>query len=358
MLSVVGARPQFIKVAAFSKALSELYGDSILHQVIHTGQHFDENMSSHFFDQFGLPDPDFRLKTQGGTQSEMTAEILRQLEPVMLGTSPDVAVVFGDTNSTLAGALSAAKLGIPLAHVEAGLRSHNWAMPEEINRIVTDRISRFNFAPTFNAMKALESDGLSKTAHLVGDIMLDALNLASNLEPIQTLRVEHSGLEPYILATVHRQGNTDDQTRLRMVCAALLSVAKEVPVVLPMHPRLRIALHRAGLLDSIEKSITVLEPQPFFEMVQYLKRATVLLTDSGGLQKEAFFLKVPCVTLRNETEWTETLDSGWNVLHSLEADNIHDSISKVMTSPKKHLSPYGDGKASQKIAEVLLESLG
>ncbi|WP_293865666.1 non-hydrolyzing UDP-N-acetylglucosamine 2-epimerase [uncultured Alsobacter sp.] len=339
VLTVVGARPQFIKAAAVSRAIRDTAG--LTEIMVHTGQHFDADMSDVFFDELGIPAPAHRLDIHGGGHGEMTGRMMAALEPVTAAEKPDWVLVYGDTNSTLAGALVAAKLHVPVAHVEAGLRSFNRRMPEEINRVVTDHVATLQFCPTVVAVENLADEGIRKGVHHVGDVMFDATLFAvKQAEGRATVRAE-LGLDKgkYALATVHRAENTDDPVRLAAVLAFLREQAAGVPVVLPLHPRTRQAVQRSGV--SLE-GLRVVGPVGYLDMAQLLAGATAVFTDSGGLQKEAYFHRVPCTTLRDETEWTETVTHGWNRLWQGPPHG-----------PRSDITDYGDGRASDAIARVL-----
>lgn len=350
ILTIVGARPQFIKASVVSRAIAQTDG---LHEVlIHTGQHFDSNMSDVFFTQLGIPRPDHQLDIHGGNHGEMTGRMLIEIERILQLEKPDRVLVYGDTNSTLAGALTAAKLHIPVAHVEAGLRSFNMQMPEEINRILTDQMSDILFCPTEAAMHNLAQEGFaSKPVQLlqVGDVMQDAALLFSQAAgQTQLSHVERDG---FILATLHRAENTDDVGRLGAIVSALNALHLElVPVVIPLHPRTRAAIAKAGL----ELKVQVIDPVGYLEMVVLLRRCALVVTDSGGVQKEAFFFGKACVTMRDQTEWTELLTAGAN-------DLVGANYEKIIAAAKQNLGRtvtddgvlYGGGKASEKVVEFL-----
>ena len=308
ILSVVGARPQFIKAAPVHRALAASH-DVVL---VHTGQHYDDNMSGVFFRELGLPEPDVHLGAGSGSHAQQTATMIERLEPVMTSAHPDCVIVYGDTNTTLAGAVVAAKLVLPVAHVEAGLRSFNRAMPEEQNRVVADHLSSLLLCPTATAVANLAGEGITRGVHLVGDVMAEALRTAANRARLESSVLARLGLRErrYALATVHRAENTDDRDRLSAILAGLNAL--DETVVFPMHPRTRAAVDALGW--SPRAHLRVVEPQGYLDMVTLEASARVVLTDSGGVQKEAFWLGVPCVTLRNETEWVETLEYGWNTL--------------------------------------------
>jgi UDP-N-acetylglucosamine 2-epimerase len=315
VVDVVGARPQFIKLAPILKAVERhnpQYPDRPIQEIlVHTEQHYDYEMSQVFFDELGLKVPDYHLGVGSGSYGYQTGEMLKRIEEVLLKEKPDLAMVYGDTNTTLAGALAAAKLHIPVAHVEAGLRSFNKKMPEEINRVLTDHLSDLLFCPTQAAVENLRREGIEKGVHLVGDVMYDAVLLYLDLAERKSEIMERLGLKPksYALATVHRAENTDQPERLRAIFEGLERVAEEgLSVILPLHPRTRKRLNTLGIHP---KEVQVLDPVSFLDMLVLEKNARVILTDSGGVQKEAFFFRVPCVTLREETEWVETVGTGW-----------------------------------------------
>jgi UDP-GlcNAc3NAcA epimerase len=348
ILSVVGARPQFIKSAQVSRALLQ----AGIHEVLlHTGQHYDRAMSGVFFDELGIKVPDYNLGVGSGTHAGMTAAMLPGIEKVLLIERPDALLIYGDTNSTLAGALAAAKLGVPIAHIEAGLRSHNRAMPEEINRVVADSLSSLLFCPTGVAAYNLEQEGIRDGVRIVGDVMYDAILWAIE-QPQATASSVLAGLglahEQYILATVHRASNTDDPHNLSSIMSAL--GASGEAVVFPTHPRTLKALEEAGLNPA--PNIFTIEPVSYLEMVALERSARRIVTDSGGVQKEAFWLSVPCITTRDETEWVETVESGWNTLTS----TVPERILEALNLPRPEGVPpqfYGDGQAAQAIAETL-----
>ena len=342
ILTVVGARPQFIKAAAVSRAIRETSGLSEI--MVHTGQHFDADMSDVFFDELDIPAPAHRLDIHGGGHGEMTGRMMAALEPVVASEKPDWVMVYGDTNSTLAGALVAAKLHVPVAHVEAGLRSFNRRMPEEINRVVTDHVATMQFCPTVVAVENLANEGIRDGVHHVGDVMFDATVFAVKQAEGRSRIRATLGLETgaYAVATVHRAENTDDHVRLAAVLDFLREQAAGIPVVLPLHPRTRQAVDRSGAsLDGL----VVIGPVGYLDMAQLLAGARAVFTDSGGLQKEAYFHRVPCTTLRDETEWTETVTHGWNRLWQGPPHG-----------ERRDIADYGDGHASNLIAKLLRAS--
>ena len=354
IMTIVGARPQFIKAATVSRALAGTEGAEEL--IVHTGQHHDANMSDVFFSELEIPKPDHNLGISGGTHGAMTGRMLIAIEKVILDDLPDCLLIYGDTNSTLAGALAAAKLHVPVAHVEAGLRSFNRQMPEEINRVIADHISNCLLTPTKTATANLRHEGISpENIHQVGDVMYDAaLFYAAKAEQtstiLTTLGLEQGG---YVLATIHRQENTDAPARLRAIIEGLNEVAQSMPVVLPLHPRTRALLESADNLH-LGKGMLVVEPVGYLDMVMLERGAAVIATDSGGVQKEAFFHSVPCVTLRDETEWVELIDMGWNRLAPPGQAEIAATIQEAINQKGRSGNPYGDGNAAQQIATTLI----
>lgn len=338
-LTIVGARPQFIKAAAVSRAIRET--DGIEEVMVHTGQHFDADMSDVFFDELSIPAPRHRLNINGGGHGEMTGRMLAAVEPILMEEKPDWVVVYGDTNSTLAGALAAAKLHIPIAHVEAGLRSFNRRMPEEVNRVLTDHLSALQFCPTSAAVDNLAKEGIRQGVHRIGDVMFDATLFAIERAEKGSTILAELGLTPknYSVATVHRAENTNDPANLRQVVAFLQQQAKRYPVVLPIHPRTRQSAQKMGIdFDGLK----VIGPVGYLDMAKLLHGACEVFTDSGGLQKEAYFHRVPCTTLRDETEWVETIAHGWNRLWK-----------GPDFSPRCAIDEYGDGRAAFRIAGLL-----
>lgn len=356
VLTVLGARPQFIKASVVSAAIAA--HPDLAEVVVHTGQHFDANMSDVFFDELGMARPAHTLGVHGGGHGDMTGRMLIAIEQVMQREQPDVVMVYGDTNSTLAGALAAVKLHIPVAHVEAGLRSFNMRMPEEVNRILTDRISRWLFTPTEAATRHLRGEGAApERIEQVGDVMYDvALHHGARVSETGGA-LQRLGMAPgqYVLATIHRAENTDDPQRLQAIVQGLCNVAAGgYPVVWPLHPRTRGILDRLGLMAQARERLTLTEPVGYLDMVQLEKYALLVATDSGGVQKEAFFHEVPCVTLRDETEWTELVDAGWNRLaDARSAASIESSVAQALQAQPRRISPYGNGDASARIVDTL-----
>ncbi|WP_273701983.1 UDP-N-acetylglucosamine 2-epimerase (non-hydrolyzing) [Acetomicrobium sp.] len=356
IVSVVGARPQFIKAAAVSRVLRATEG--VKEVLVHTGQHYDANMSDVFFEELEIPRPDYNLGIGSGTHGAQTGKMLEAIEKVLMEEKPDWVLVYGDTNSTLAGALAAVKLHIPVAHIEAGLRSFNRHMPEEINRVLTDHASDLLFAPTKTAVINLRHEGIpEERIKLVGDVMYDAALFYGKKAERQSQILNKLDLKPkgYVLATVHRAENTDDPVRLKVIFDALCEIAREIKVVLPLHPRTREALIKSAMYDKVALSICLTEPVGYLDMVMLEKNARLIATDSGGVQKEAFFYRVPCVTLREEMEWVELVELGWNhLVLPLSAEAVVDGI-KLSLSDCAGLEgqPYGDSHAAQKIAQHL-----
>ncbi|OFS73694.1 MULTISPECIES: non-hydrolyzing UDP-N-acetylglucosamine 2-epimerase [Pseudomonas] len=349
VLTIIGARPQFIKASVVSKAIMQQ--PALTEVIVHTGQHFDANMSDIFFEQLGIPKPNYQLDIHGGTHGQMTGRMLMEIENVILKEQPDRVLVYGDTNSTLAGALAASKLHVPTAHIEAGLRSFNMRMPEEINRILTDQVSDILFCPTQVAIDNLKSEGFEhKPVKIlnVGDVMQDsALFFAQRATAPSGISVE----DGFILATLHRAENTDDPARLTSIVEALnLLQRNAAPVILPLHPRTRGVIERLGLKLEVQ----VIDPVGYLEMIWLLQRAGLVLTDSGGVQKEAFFFGKPCVTMRDQTEWVELVTCGANILVGADRDKIVDAASASLGKQVQDDGQlYGGGQAAGRIAEYL-----
>jgi len=337
VLTIVGARPQFIKAAAVNRAFGN---QDVLEEVmVHTGQHFDPGMSDVFFDEMEISAPAHNLGINGGSHGEMTGRMLEELERVMQAEQPDMVLIYGDTNSTLAGALAAAKLMIPVAHVEAGLRSFNRAMPEEVNRVLADHVSNLLFCPTRAAVNNLANEGVTDGVHNVGDVMFDSTVFATEKASKHSTILKRLGIKPgdYAVSTIHRAESTDNRETLVEILDWLKEMARDIVVVLPLHPRTRDAAKQFGL-DF--KGLMQCDPVGYLDMTQLLNGALAVYTDSGGLQKEAYFHKKPCVTLRDETEWVETIECGWNRLWK-GADYV----------PRKDVIEYGDGNASEVILD-------
>jgi UDP-GlcNAc3NAcA epimerase len=356
IVTVVGARPQFIKAAAVSRVIRDDYSGKIEEVIVHTGQHYDENMSKVFFEELDIPHPKHNLEISGGQHGAMTGRMLEAIEKVLLEEKPDQVLIYGDTNSTLAGALAAAKLHIPVAHVEAGLRSFNMRMPEEINRILADRVSSLLFCPTETAVNNLKAEGVIKGVHNTGDVMYDVALFYRDLARQQSMILQNLGLTHggFALATCHRAENTDDPERLGEILSALAKAAEQLPVILPLHPRTRKLIDEYGLSRHMA-ALIVTEPLPYLDMVALEQAAKMILTDSGGVQKEAFFYRVPCITMRDETEWVETVDLGWNQLVGASSHSISSAVIDIMRNPRNvvNSTPYGQGGAASEILACL-----
>ncbi|PWR69507.1 UDP-N-acetylglucosamine 2-epimerase (non-hydrolyzing) [Methanospirillum stamsii] len=353
ILSIVGARPQFIKCAPLSKKIREWCTEIL----VHTGQHYDENMSDVFFSELGIPNPDYNLHIGSGNHGEQTGKMLEAIEQILLDKKPNLVLVYGDTNSTIAGSLAASKLHIPVAHVEAGLRSYDRRMPEEINRVLTDHVSDLLFCPTQTAVRNLEKEGITRSVYITGDVMVDAIfkalpvarKMSNVLADIQVFANE------YYLATIHRPSNTDDKKNLVSILQAFSELS--YPVVFPIHPRTRKFLESYGISISEYPNIIFVAPLPYVDMVRLLFDSRLVLTDSGGLQKEAYILKKPCVTLRDTTEWVETVEDGWNILAGADKIKIVNSVSILDGYVGAHRQCYGDGYASDIIVKTIVNFL-
>ena len=356
IMTIVGARPQFIKAAPVSRAFRKARGVSEI--LVHTGQHYDRNLSDVFFRELGIPRPDHHLGIGSGPHGEQTGRMLAAIEQCILKVRPDWVMVYGDTNSTLAGALAAAKLKVPVAHVEAGLRSFNRDMPEEINRVLADHVSDLLFAPTDAAVANLRREGIARDKIVrTGDVMFDAaLHFGARAERSSRILGTLS-LTPgkYVLATLHRAENTDDRARLSAIVRGLEKVSVTTPVVLPLHPRTRAAIKRAGLAHR--GSIRMIDPVGYLDMVMLERHARLIATDSGGVQKEAYFYRVPCATLRTETEWVELVDAGWNTLvPPASSEHIFRRLRRLLQNfraPRSRTHLYGNGKAAEAILRHL-----
>jgi UDP-N-acetylglucosamine 2-epimerase (non-hydrolysing) len=346
VVSIVGARPQFVKLAPIAEAFANA---GIDHVIVHTGQHYDANMSDIFFADLAIPAPDINLEIGSGTHGVQTGAMLSALDPVLATQAPDWVLVYGDTNSTLAGTLSAVKLHLPVAHLEAGLRSFNRRMPEEHNRVLTDHSADLLLAPTRTAMDHLASEGLAERSVLVGDVMADVCLRVAAAVTDQPMPLADLGLEPggYVAATIHRAENTDDPQRLDAIVSALRDLP--MPVVLMAHPRLHGRAADAGIALS-GGALRPVDPQPYPTMIALVARARAVVTDSGGLQKEAYLLGTPCTTLRTETEWVETLHDGWNELRP-DLTGLADAVLRTPSTPQGH--PYGSGHAARQVATAL-----
>ncbi|MBN1943226.1 MAG: UDP-N-acetylglucosamine 2-epimerase (non-hydrolyzing) [Phycisphaerae bacterium] len=362
IITVIGARPQFVKAAAVSRAIAEFNqsgrGPTITERIVHTGQHYDDNMSKVFFDELHIPRPAINLEVGSGLQGRQTGAMLGRIEDVLLAESPDGVLIYGDTNSTLAGALAAVKLHVPVAHVEAGLRSFNRRMPEEINRIVADSVSTLLLCPTATAVENLHREGVTRGVHLVGDVMYDSVRFNTRLAEKTSNVLVRLELETksFYLATIHRAENTDDPRRLKGILEAFSRIDR--PIVLPLHPRTRKTLG-AGL-EHLAGRVRVIDPVPYLDMLMLEKHARMILTDSGGVQKEAYWFSVPCVTLRDETEWVELVQAGCNRVVGAETETVLQAVHDFESAgaalpPNRPANLYGDGEAAGKIVECLVK---
>ena len=347
VLTVIGNRPQFVKAAAVSRPLRAAHEEVL----VHTGQHHDDELSTIFVQELGIPRPEIELEIHGGTNTSQTQRMLAALEPLLADVRPDVLLVYGDTNSTLAGGLAAAQAGVPVAHVEAGMRSFDRRMPEELNRVLVDHLSTLLLCPTPIAVANLEAERVAGRVEQVGDVMVDVATAVRPRAAANTDALARCGVRPgeYALVTAHRAGNVDDPARLRLLVALLEAVPGDV--VLPLHPRTRARLEAAGLLGRVEAAVTVTPPLGYLDFTALLLGARAMLTDSGGVQKEAYLAGVPCVTLRDTTEWVETVDSGWNVLVDLDADAALRALGREVPAERPDL--YGDGRAGERVVAAL-----
>ena len=350
IVTIVGNRPQFVKAAAVSVLLREQHEE----RIVHTGQHYDDELSRVFFDELGIPEPDRQLGSGSGTNTQQTARILGALEPVLAELAPELVLVYGDTNSTLAGALAAAEARIPLAHVEAGMRSFDRSMPEELNRVLTDHASDLLLCSTHTAVDNLAREGITRDVHLVGDVMADVSLRFSGLAAERSTALADHGVEPggYLLVTAHRAGNVDDPERLLRLVELLEALPD--PAVFPLHPRTRARLEGAGLLGRLSAAprLRLTPPLGYLDFLELARHARAVLTDSGGVQKEAYLLGTPCVTLRDTTEWVETVDAGWNVLVDLEREAALAALERPRPAGERP-DLYGAGRAGGRIRDVL-----
>lgn len=346
IITVIGARPQFIKAAAVSNKLREKHEEIL----VHTGQHYDENMSKIFFDELNIPYPNYNLSVGSGGHGKQTGEMMTKLEEIYEKEKPDMILVYGDTNSTLAGALVASKMLIPVVHVEAGLRSFNKAMPEEQNRILTDHLSSKLFAPTETAIRNLKNEGIVENVYNVGDVMFDAVLHFGEIAKKNSTIIERLNLEnkEFILTTIHRAENTNDISRLKNIIEALN--ASDKTIVLPLHPRTKKYMSDYNL--EFGDNIIVIDPIGYLDMLALESNCIKVVTDSGGVQKEAFFMKKPCITMRDETEWVETVENDWNRIVGTDKDKILDAIVNFIPS-KPQMDIFGDGKSSEKICSII-----
>jgi UDP-GlcNAc3NAcA epimerase len=372
ILNIIGARPQFMKYLPISNAIGQR--DPLIRDIlVHTGQHYDYNMSKIFFDELGIKEPDHHLNVGSGTHGFQTAQIIQKIESILTNYKPDAVIIYGDTNSTLAGAIAASKMHIPVAHIEAGLRSYNKRMPEELNRILSDHVSTYLFCPSNRAVKNLESEGFSnifengRLASLKdvenpltcdinypivvnsGDVMYDMILRSKEiaLQKSIILKTLNISSKEYSVLTLHRAENTDDQVQFGKLIDFVNGTGTGQMIIFPLHPRTRKVYDTVGI--SFSSNVKIIEPVGYFDLICLLSQANMLLTDSGGMQKEAFWLGIPCITLREETEWTETIESGWNVLYK--------NYTSQFTPPEKKPSPYGHGNAADVIVRYLINSL-
>ena len=345
--SVIGARPNFIKAAPVSREIRKEYNEIL----IHTGQHYDYEMNRIFFNELNIPEPDYYLGVGSGSHSYQTGEMLKRIEKVLIKEKPDIVLVYGDTNSTLAGALAAVKLHIKVGHVEAGLRSFDRKMPEEINRVLTDHCSDLLFCPTKTAVENLKREGITGGVYLTGDVMVDALKENINIAEKKSKILKKLDLKrkSYYLATVHRAENTDNFNRLKNIVNAFCKIEN---LVFPCHPRTERSLKKFGLWDMLQSTVNIIKPVGYLDMLVLEKNAYKILTDSGGVQKEAYILKVPCITLRENTEWVETVEDGWNVLVGADREMIIKTIEEFNPNEEQR-DVFGDGKASKNIVDII-----
>ena len=348
IVSIIGARPQFIKCAPLSRKLRTKH----IEVLVHTGQHYDINMSEVFFSELDIPMPDYNLNIGSGSHGEQTGHMLYKIEQILLKESPDFVLVYGDTNSTIAGALAACKLNIKVIHVEAGLRSFDRTMPEEINRVLTDHISNLLFCPTVTAVANLKAEGIKDNVYNVGDVMVDAILYNQKLAEEKSTILEDLKLAPkdFILATVHRPANTDNVKNLYSIVHALSDVKDHV--IFPVHPRTEKYLKQYGLWDMLNRNLAVIPPVGYLDMLKLMRNARKILTDSGGVQKESYVLGVPCITMRENTEWVETVEAGWNVLVGSNYDKIVDAVKNFEGCESKN-DFFGKGHASEQICQIL-----
>lgn len=346
ILHVVGARPQFIKLAPVLKAFRD---QGLVSEVLHTGQHYDFEMSELLFQNLNLPEPEYNLGIGSGTHAQQTGKMLGAIEEVLNRTSPALLLVYGDTNSTLAGALAASKLGIPVGHVEAGLRSFDRRMPEEINRVVADHLSTYHFCPTTKAVALLKAEGIEGL--LTGDVMVDAMQAFSGMTGACPCK------PPFVLATIHRAENTDKPGRFLAIWEAFKTIARETTVYFPIHPRTR-SRYR-DVIEGSKHQVTVAPPAGYLDMLALIKGAEAVITDSGGVQKEAFLLSTPCLTVRDTTEWPETIEAGWNRLVKADSQAIYSACRDMRTTarPQQTAQPFGDGTAAERIARFIKDVL-
>lgn len=347
--SIVGVRPQFIKASVVSKQLREKHEEIL----IHTGQHYDYKMNNVFFSELNIPEPEYFLGIGSGSHGYQTGEMLKKIEEVLIKEEPDLVLTYGDTNSTLAGALSAAKLHIKNAHVESGLRSFDRSMPEEINRILTDHCSDLLFCPTQNAVDNLKMEGITANVYLTGDVMADSLLYNKEIAETKSKILSDFNLESkeYLVATIHRASNTDNKENLKNIVDAFSQL--DETIVFPLHPRTQKQLKEYGLYEKLASSVKLVEPLGFLDFIKLMNHAKMILTDSGGIQKEAYILKIPCITLRDNSEWGETIEDGWNILVGANKERIFQAVNNFHPSLKLHKDRFGSGNAAEKIAAII-----
>jgi len=352
VVSVVGARPQFIKAFAVSRELRPDHEEIL----IHTGQHYDQELSDVFFEELGMPEPDYNLGVGSDSHGRQTAAMLEGIEAVLETEAPDVLLLYGDTNSTLAGAIAGSKMDPAVAHVEAGLRSYNREMPEETNRVLTDHASDILFAPSESAVETLAEEGIADGVHFVGDVMYDAILWAREVAESESTILERIGFtaEDFILSTVHRAGNTENQNQLEAIFEGLSNAP--IPVVLPVHPRTKNRLKQYGMWEHATSGLKIIDPVGYLDFVRLLDASERVATDSGGIQKEAFYLDTPCVTMRNETEWIETVETGWNLLVGSDREAIENAL-RVNLDLNRNPGLYGDGTAAEDIVSIIEDSV-
>lgn len=372
LLTVIGARPQIIKAAAISRVIRKQFANQVEEHILHTGQHYDTNMSNVFFNELNIPAPDYNLHIGSGSHGAQTARMIEGIEDVLQHAHYDGIIVYGDTNSTLAAAIAASKVHVPIFHVEAGLRSYNMSMPEEINRIVCDQLSSILFTPTMTGMKNLESegfesvktrvrfaDGRKQKVILSGDVMYDNALFFSSMADVKSDIIEQLGLSyrQFVLATIHRPANTDNAENLKSILRALSDIAaKGMDVVLPLHPRTKKRMEDEGLTIRNER-IKVIEPASFFEIIRLEKNAAIVMTDSGGVQKEAFFYGTPCVIMRPETEWVEIVDTGAGIITDADYERIMAAYEALVHKQVKFPTLFGDGHAGERIIQEIIDYL-
>jgi len=355
IVTILGARPQFIKAGSVSREILRLQqsGEEIKEVIIHTGQHYDVNMSDVFFKELKIPKPNYFLGIGGKTHGAMTGQMIEKIEEILVKEKPEWVIVYGDTNSTLAGAIAASKLHIKIAHIEAGLRSFNMQMPEEVNRILTDRISSLLFCPTKLAVDNLTNEGVNNwntnaSVILSGDVMLDG---AVFYKDFAQKPIDMNILDDFVLCTIHRAENTDDTTKLNNIVSALNEIAKEKQVILPLHPRTKSILEQGSYDVS---NLTIIDPVGYLNMVWLIEHCSLVMTDSGGLQKEAFFFTKPCITMRDETEWVELVDNGFNVIVGADKEKILNAYIEYIFQTNYNIDLYGSGKASKAIVKEMI----